>query len=67
MAEQAVSAGFRCEPAVYEELKKIAETEQRSIGNVLNVMVAEQVQRYLKGGWKAIYIHAPKLEGITYE
>lgn len=49
-----IQAGFRCDPEIYEEIKKIAEEEQRSIGQVLNLFVLHQVKRYQKRGWPAI-------------
>jgi hypothetical protein len=45
-AGKPVSAGFRCDPLVYEDLKKIAKNEERSIGAVINIMVKNAVLEY---------------------
>lgn len=51
-----VNAGFRCDSKVYNEIKSIAMSENRSIANVLNFMVSEQVKRYQEGGFKAMSV-----------
>lgn len=50
------AAGFRCPDPVYEEVKAIAESENRSISNVVLAMVASGVIRYKREGWKAFNI-----------
>lgn len=49
-----IQAGFRCEQAVYADVRDIAEAEKRSISEVFAAMVVAQVQRYKTGGWSAI-------------
>lgn len=39
MAIKPVNAGFRCVPEVYEKIKQIAALEQRSISNVINMLL----------------------------
>ncbi len=43
-----VSAGFRCDPVVYAEIRKIALLEKRSIASVISLMVETQVSEYWK-------------------
>jgi hypothetical protein len=40
-----LNAAFQCDLEVYEKIKKIAERERRSIGQVINLMCEEQVKR----------------------
>ena len=49
-----IQAGFRCDSDVYDDVKDIADRENRSISEVLAAMVAAQVQRYKQGGWLAL-------------
>ena len=50
-----VNAGFRCNRELYQELRDISIKENRSIANILHIMVDEQVKRYNLGGFKSIY------------
>jgi hypothetical protein len=49
-----INAGFRCEEALYEDVKAIAEAEKRSISNVFDVMVAAGVRLYKEKNWAAL-------------
>ena len=49
-----VNAGFRCDEALYEEVKSIATKEQRSISTVLATMVATGVAKYNQSGWQEL-------------
>lgn len=56
------AAGFRCPDPVYEEVKAIAENENRSISNVVLAMVTSSVIRYKREGWKTFSIEEDKNE-----
>lgn len=48
------NVGFRCDEALYEEVKTIAEKEDRSISNVFTTIVSAAVQRYKVEGWATL-------------
>lgn len=49
-----LQAGFRIDEPDYNEVKRIADIENRSIGQMIHLMVLEQVKRYNQGGIAAI-------------
>lgn len=52
MAKQAV--GARIEKGLYDELRTIAQQENRSVSVVVGEMVAGGVRAYKRGGWPAV-------------
>lgn len=49
------SVGFRMKPDSYAKLEKIAETERRTISQVLGDLVDAGIERRIKFGSKAAY------------
>lgn len=49
-----MQAGFRIDEPDYDEIKRIADVENRSIGQMIHLMVLEQLKRYKSGGIAAI-------------
>jgi hypothetical protein len=45
-----VSAAFRCEQPIYDEVKSIADVSGRSIGNTMNALVKAGLKRYQETG-----------------
>ena len=58
-----VAMGFRAPPEVHKAISDLAESEGRTMGNVLAIMIAEQVKRVQAGGFDSIFY----IEESTYE
>lgn len=46
--------GFRLDKQFLVKVREIAESERRSIGSLLTIMVVEQLKRYSDGGFSAM-------------
>lgn len=50
-----IAMGFRAPPHIHGAISELAESSNRSIGNVLTLMVAEQLKRVEAEGFDAIF------------
>lgn len=64
MADKAtVSMGFRLAETDYKVVKGIAETQRRSIANILQMMVTSSLHRFEAEGWKSITYGQEDVDG----
>lgn len=50
-----VPMGFRAQKDTHQKIVELAEAQNRSLGNILQLMVAEQLKRVEANGFDAIF------------
>jgi len=62
-----VPMGFRAQAETHESIVELAEKQNRSLGNVLQLMIVEQLKRVEANGFDAIFYKATGEEKYEQE